>query len=182
VLDSLILRSPVLAGVKRIMKFIYVLLILFVSTQVMAKKNSQDPEDLRNLDSATLACKQLGSECEKYMKECAVSGTMPNTCLSSIYFELEVAKERCGLMKHQYCYEQNIKYKKKWMHELNIPNIGNAKRNVAFEKCDTIASYKVKSEHIAEFEADFIRVFEGVSPPFYTDYEKYYECFKTHLN
>lgn len=142
---------------------------------------SQDPSDLPNRGNAELACAKLGADCANHLRYCETTSSMPFSCLSGIYFELEVAKERCGVERYMECYEENNKYKKKWMQELNIPNIGNPKRNIAFQECGSVGQYHVKNDSLSKYELSIISVYDGVEPPFYTDYKKYYECFKEHL-
>lgn len=149
-----------------------------------------DPADIQNEGYAQYACSKLGKLCTKYKEtECNFSLTpMPNTCLAIRYFEIEVAKERCGSNKYLECDNTNRKYAKKWMNKLNIPNIGNPKRNIAFKKCEHVGMYNVKSKQLEKYAENIYEVFKYVrkpikdlKPPYYRIYKEYYECFKENL-
>jgi hypothetical protein len=143
-----------------------------------------EPADVRNEEHAKFACSQLGELCEKYKRECnPIEAPMPNTCLAIVYFRLEVAKERCGDKKYIECDEKNRKFSLKVVHELNLPNIGNPKRDIASKECESVGMYSVTSAQLKSFANKVYEVFkyirepiEDYGPPYYRDHEEYYEC------
>ena len=170
------------------MRFVILLILLFYSISSFGN-SFLDPADTQNEEHARLACSKLGELCDKYKKECSPSVTsIPNTCIAIRYFELEVAKERCGLSRYIECDERNQEYKVKWMHQLNLPNIGNPKRDIAFRNCEKATMYKVKSIELKNFGNEIHKVFNHIrnpikdmSPPYYQISDDYYKCFEKNL-
>ena len=84
--------------------------------------------------------------------------------------------------------ERNRHYGIKWMHELNLPNMGNPKRQTAFRNCEKAGTYSVKSDNLRKFAVEIHEVFkhirdpiEDIAPPYYRDEEEHYKCFKENL-
>lgn len=127
------------------------------------------------------ACSYFGEACVSYKDECTTA-VLPNGCLSIIYFEMAVAKERCGASKQKFCYEENKRYRVKWMHELNLPYIGDPKRQEAYDACNNVGLYNVQSKHLKELEFKVIEPFSDIDSPFFRDYKVYYNCFENKLN
>ena len=149
---------------------------------------SLEPADELNEKYAILACERLGDECEKARSNCGPKDSpMPNTCIALNYISLEVAKELCGLEHYKDCYNSNNEYRIKWMHELNLPNIGHPKRDIAFRECKDVGYYPIKSTELKEFEFEVLQVFKHIrnpidtAPPSYQKQKELYECFKKHL-
>lgn len=151
--------------------------------------NLVEPADAQNEKHAKSACSKLGLLCAEYKKECTPpSSSMPNTCLAIRYFQLEVSKERCGKNKYLECDKTNIEYSKRWMHELNLPNMSNPNRMIAFEKCENIGMYKPKNKQLENYSDEVYQAFkhirepiEDLSSPYYRIYKEYYQCFKDNL-
>ena len=170
------------------MKYLIFTLVLLASASAYCEL-AQEPADSRNAENAKLACDKLGALCENAKKECSADvSPMVNTCLAIRYFELEVAKERCGNSQYQQCDKKNREYGLKWMHELNIPNLGNPKRQVAFKECESVGKYKVKSKELERFAVSVYSVFQhlrdpikAMDSPYYQDGEQYYKCFEEKL-
>lgn len=125
------------------------------------------------------ACAYMGDSCERFLAECS-SSPSPNICLAGVYFKMRVAEERCGQSRATSCFDEQRNFARKWMQELNIPNIGNPKREKAFEVCEVTSQYVVLSDSLKELEASLGNLM-GVRGPLYTDYKLYYQCFKKQL-
>ncbi|MGB0204977.1 MAG: hypothetical protein ACPF9K_07990 [Neptuniibacter sp.] len=161
---------------------IYSLCLLLIPIKLLAAPEGTQANQLL----LTKACSGLGSLCNKYKTECTSSGNPSeniSACMGMIYFEHEVAKERCGLDKYIQCIEENNEYRLRWMHELNIPNIGNPKRNIAFAECKSNGLYSVKSEFLTSLEREVINAVnvEGLTPPLYRNEKAFFECFDAKL-
>ncbi|KID56340.1 hypothetical protein JF50_19065 [Pseudoalteromonas luteoviolacea] len=147
-----------------------------------------EPVDISNKKYADYACDQMGADCKKFTRACEPpNSSMPNTCIALTYFKLEVAKELCGIEKYVECFESNNEYLARWMHELNLPNVGNPKREIAFEKCSNIGMYDVKSSELKKFEVEVLKVFQKIREPIdikspsYQKQKDFYLCFEKHL-
>ena len=170
------------------MKYALLIFILAISASSYGDL-MQDPADMRNAENAKLACEKLGDLCENEKKECAPDvSPMVNTCLAIRYFKLEVAKERCGYLQHLQCDRRNTEYGIKWMHELNLPNMNNPKRKIAFRECESVGMYEVKSKELKRFADSVYAVFKYIrnpikdmGAPYYRDEEQYYKCFESKL-
>jgi len=125
------------------------------------------------------ACAYMGDLCESFLAECS-SSPSPNVCLAGIYFKMRVAEERCGKSRATSCFDEQRHFARKWMHELNIPNIGNPKREKAFEACEIASQYVVQSDSLKLLESSLGNLM-GVSGSLYTDYKLFYQCFKKQL-
>ncbi|MGF2736802.1 hypothetical protein [Marinobacter sp. DUT-1] len=125
------------------------------------------------------ACEYLGASCAKHRAECSNSQD-PNICLVLVYFDMRVAEERCGKSRRMLCFDENSRYARKWMQELNIPNIGNPKRQDAFKACNSTGNYEVESVSLANLETTLGGLM-GVSEYQYKNYKIYYECFQAYL-
>jgi len=153
--------------------------ILLISSVVAEEMDERDPLFKPLMEKA---CLELGESCAKYKLECSKGNTaMPNACLSVKYFNLKVAKEKCG-DKYLTCYKENNDFAAKWMHELNIPNMKHPKREEAFEVCWSEAGYAVKSEKLKEFEKLIVDAFGNQTSNFFTDYKLLYNCFERYYD
>lgn len=164
----------------------YLLILLALVTISLKAGPSQDPKDVQFQKMAQDACDQLGDDCNIYLQECVASSSHPNICLVSVYFHIEVAREQCGDFIFMSCYDQNRLYTAKWMHELNLPNLSNPKRLEASESCENAGNYSVNSGELKSLEDKLVNAMNSVNDfvvekPLYTDYQVYYQCFKTHL-
>lgn len=157
---------------------IFLSLIVFFSGAALA--DSAGAGDAVNKALAAQVCTDLGNSCAKYQAECS-SSAYPNTCLVLIAFDLGVAKERCGKSRYMSCFADNNKYKKKWMLELNIPNMANPKRPGAIQSCANQSIYHVKSARLKKLGVSIAKAMGGMKQFQYTDEKAFYACFKEHL-
>ena len=116
------------------MKYLIFTLVLLASASAYCEL-TQEPADSRNAENAKLACDKLGALCENAKKECSADvSPMVNTCLAIRYFELEVAKERCGNSQYLQCDKKNREYGLKWMQELNLSESRKSKATSRFQR------------------------------------------------
>ncbi|KAF7783608.1 hypothetical protein PRUB_a3427 [Pseudoalteromonas rubra] len=107
---------------------------------------------------------------------------MPNTCIVREYFDLEVAKERCGVDTYMTCYQDNIRFQGKALHEFTLPNQGKPILKRAFKECGPVGYYQVKSSELKNIEWAIIGVMNSVMeqaelhPPTYQDSKAFFEC------
>ncbi len=152
----------------------------YVGKVLMTQRNPPDPADKRNTKYATEACQKLGGECNFIQLECLASGgSMFNTCIAMSYFQIEVAKELCGVMGYKACLESDKKFGIKVIHELTLPNIDKPVKKTMWEECTHAGNYKVRSSELKHFYYGYMEAFQE-------DYEhkiqeEYYKCMKAVL-
>lgn len=156
-----------------------VVLCLGIILGSAATAETQGMRDAQVSLLANEACMYMGASCAKYRSECSSSPT-PNICLVYVHFDMRVAEERCGKSGVVSCFDENRSFSRKWMQELNIPNIENPKRQKAFEVCEEASRYQVKSESLVRLESS-LGALLGVGGSLYIDYKPFYECFKEQL-
>ncbi|MCG7560820.1 hypothetical protein [Pseudoalteromonas sp. McH1-42] len=154
-------------------------LIIFSSASSAGKRESADLM-LKSLAAKT--CEKLGTDCEIIKRRCPQMVPMPNTCIVMEYFDLEVAKERCGVDTYMTCYQDNIRFKGKALHEFTLPNQGKPILKRAFKECGSVGYYEVKSSQLKNIEWAIIGVMNSVMeqaelyPPTYQDSKVYFDC------
>jgi len=158
--------------------FIFSLIITISAFTATAK----EPADAILKDLAIQVCEKSGNDCEKMKRRCPKMVPMPNTCIVREYFDMEVAKERCGKDSYLECYKDNIRFGGKALREFTIPNQGKPILKKAFEECGAVGYYEVKSNHLKNIEWAIIGVMNSVLeesdlyPPTYQDSKKFFEC------
>lgn len=164
----------------------------YVGRVAMTQEITQDPADARNLKYAQEACNNLGKECDFVQLECMASlGSTFNSCVAMLYFEIEVAKERCGVMGYKACIERDREFGHKIMQELIIPNVNNPIKQKMWQECSHAGSYKVKSKKLMRFYSGYMDALQYMKDPIlpmegegseYPIQEEHYKCMKAILN
>jgi len=147
----------------------------------LSQKSGQIPTDIKNLKYGKEACDKLGSECDYLRLECLSSNTgMFHFCMAFSYFEIEVAKELCGVTGYLACLERDKYYGNKVIQELTLPNVGTPLLQIMWDQCKETGNYKVTSKELRNFYHRFMETPKHLVGGAYEHkkQEEYYECMK----